>query len=306
MTMLSGFFVKFLAMLVSAFYLIGAPAAVADGETLTPPDDCNLSFHVISDVHMETNNLYRKNIYVRCLRNMQRYAPDADALIMTGDNVMNGQALENAILYGLTARLSPAKILLPVCGNHDTGNLSGRFDETYARYVRYVNVFSGLPAVDKNYYSAEINGYTFLSLASEADTDFLGYMSDTQYQWFASSLAAAAEDGKPVFVLSHYPLSWWNVGEADTESLVDTVKQYRNVYILCGHLHPNYVIETQREESVWEFCLPRLTECDEDTGETYGGTGVGMSFSVTDTAVVIRTVNFYTGRILSERTEPIV
>lgn len=297
---IAGFFTKILAGLMAMLYLIGAPFAVKDKEPDVAPEDSLLTLNIVSDIHVETNNFYRKDVYVQELRNMEKYY-NADALIMLGDNVMNGQLPEYLILNGLTDALSPADKRIMVCGNHDTGNMSGVFDKTYERYLHFHNTFSDVGEIDKGYFSTEINGYTFISLFSEDDSDDCPTISLAQYNFLKDTLDEKAVDGKPVFVLCHYPASWGDVTDNSSLNVRELIKQYDNIFYFYGHIHPSSVVTTKYTDSVYGFMLPRITECDEDTGETYDETGLGLRVYVTEDEVIVKTVNYYTAEEVAEQ-----
>ena len=306
MTKFTGFFVKALALLVAAFYLIGSPAAVTGGYRDEKPEGTLLAFNVISDTHIETNNKYRKNVYIRELRNMKEYSPADDALCMLGDNTMNSQLMEHLILNGLTDKLFPTGRRILVCGNHDSGNNGGSFKLKYNRYQNFYNWYNGGEEIDRGWFSTEINGYTFICLCSEEDTDFLEYVSREQYDWFCETLKEAAGKGKPVFVLNHYPETWMIVEGDDELDIQDELLKYDNVFYFNGHLHPGDLYTYKNSDSNYSFMLPRITECDEEDGETYDCTGLGLSVYVTGTEVIFRTINFYTAELVNTLTVPIV
>ncbi len=89
------------------------------------------------------------------------------------------------------------------------------------------------------YYHKIVNGYHFLCMAAEKpDTLVLlgqNVYGTEQVNWLARELADAAadSDGKPIFVVSHYPMTRNGVADA----LIPILTQYQNVIFIWGHEH---------------------------------------------------------------------
>lgn len=295
-------FTRFLAMFFAVVFLIGAPSALKTGDKVEKPADCVLELNVVSDIHMETNNNYRKNVYVQELRNMAAFTPGADALVMCGDNTMNGFLTEYYILEGLTARLLPGAVTLPVCGNHDVGNGNNDFYSLRSRFISQYNAYHTDGTISELWYAREVNGCTFIALGLDTNSDDDIEFSEAQIRWFAAQMERAAAAGKPVIVSGHYPFSYLD-GE-----IQNAIRSARNVYYFSGHLH-RHGISVRRiddRDDLWNFNLPRVTECDEDDGDTYSYTGLGINLQITDTAVTVNTYNFYTAKLVDSFTVPIV
>lgn len=295
-------FTRFLAMIFAVFFLIGAPSALKTGDRVETPADCVLELNVVSDIHMETNNMYRKNVYVQELRNMAAFTPGAQALVMCGDNTMNGFLTEYYILEGLTARLLPDTLMLPVCGNHDVGNGNDDFDSLRSRFISHYNAYHADGTISELWYAREVNGCTFIALGLDTNSDDDIKFSEAQIQWFAAEMDRAMASGRPVIVSCHYP---FNYLDGDLQKIIENGS---NVYYFSGHLH-RHGISVRRidgRDDLWNINLPRVTECDEDDGETYAYTGLGVNLQITQTAVTVNTYNFYTAKLVDSFTVPIV
>lgn len=306
-------FTKVLAVLMGFILLIGAPAANPEGWQNDLPEDTKLAFNVIADVHMETTNKYSRNVAVKIFRNMKEHSSHKDALVMLGDNTMNGKYSENLFLYGLLADIKPADRYLAVCGNHDTGNLGdvynnvSVFKPALTRYLHFQSTFD--TDVRNGYFTKDVNGYTFIFLYSEADTDSAMYMSEEQLNWFEEQMDLATADGKPVFVVCHYPYAdiedmddsttYENDGYADR--VEEILTSHKNVFYFCGHWHTPWITLREEAESVYFINMPRVTDCDEDDGETWYDTGLGVQVTVTGSEVILEGVNFYTCELDEER-----
>ena len=62
------------------------------------PDDLITSFAVVSDIHVETNNPASYQNLSDVLYGIKA-GEDIDTVVYTGDNVMNGQVLEDLFFY---------------------------------------------------------------------------------------------------------------------------------------------------------------------------------------------------------------
>ena len=201
-----GLFIRLLSLMAALTMLIGAPGRVRDGETLRRTDKVLTSVNVISDIHMEGNNFYRKDVYVRGMRNMAAYTPGLDALIMCGDNTMNGNAGEYYILNGLTARLLPDTEILPVCGNHDLGGSDDDLTTMRRRFINQYNAYHTDAPIDRLWYATQLNGCLFISLSEDVGDGEELTFTEAELAWFNAQLDAAQKAGVPTLVGCHFPL----------------------------------------------------------------------------------------------------
>lgn len=298
----SSAFTRFTAMLFAVIFLIGAPSALKSGDRVQSPADCVLELNVVSDIHMETNNDYRKNVYVQTLRNMAAYTPGAEALVMCGDNTMNGFLTEYYILEGLTARLLPGVLTLPACGNHDVGNGNDDFDSLRSRFISHYNAYHTDQPIHELWYSRELNGCLFIALGLENNDDDDVTFSQTQREWFALEMERATAAGMPVIVSCHYPYNYLD------DDMQEVIENSKNVYYFSGHLHRHgiSVRKINNRDDLWNINLPRVTECDEDDGDTYSFTGLGVNLQITKTTATLNVYNFYTATQEETFTVPLV
>lgn len=127
------------------------------------------------------------------------------------------------ILKHAIEEVSPGTVACYTKGNHE-GNVS---DEDFI-------TLTGMPRIGETVISAA-NAYYFYNFgAYDSQQNFL--------EEDISSLSAFLEehnDGKPIFILSHYPLHYYNdrriTGNAD--KVVDLLNQYPQAVFLWGHNH---------------------------------------------------------------------
>lgn len=298
-----GFFRKLTALFITFFMFLGVCSNGAPAHTVLDEEDCRLCVAVISDSHIEGNNLPRYNVFGTILKDAKNNSFGNDAAVFLGDNTMNGQDIESLLFYGAVKKMNVADQLITVCGNHDVGNGEGDYDKLRDRFLSYNNGVLGMD-IEKPYYYKIVNGYYFIVLAPETLCVYELPVSDEQYKFLDETLALATADGKPAFVCAHHP---WDeaelydpaTGESDwmDDTMYDILTKYDNVFYLSGHTHmPCFEGWTFNEyEGINEVNLPRCTELVNGDRETYNGTGYTVQLEVYDNEVVGRVRNSYTG-----------
>ena len=255
-------FVAFILTLINAFTLpIFGHFAGAGSYGAEDPDTVKLNFAVISDIHM-TDELARRKVLECGLWDMEHANVPLDALVLSGDLTDHGLEEEYENLKKAFSGYSPAKQILMAIGNHDTWtDEDDRYEPSKELFVKYSEEISGRK-LEECYYSTEINGYTFIVMASEG-TSTSAYISKTQLRWLRNELDKASEKGLPIFVISHWPIAethglpeTW--GDEEPEILdgsfgdqnyeVEAIlKDYENVFFITGHLHNGFVNDNQED-----------------------------------------------------------
>lgn len=284
---------RFFASILAALLMIGVTNP-GTSYSVKDAEDCSVIFSVISDVHMEGNNKTARDIFIKEAYDIKNNASGNDALVLLGDNTMNGQHIENMFLYGILNKIKPADRVFMTLGNHDTGNGIDKYDSLLKRYYSYYNDFYG-ENVNSPYYYEIVNGYYFIFLGSEEDDVNSPVVSEEQFNWLDGILAEATENGKPVFVFGHHPYTHYE----NPLILKDIFTKYKNVFIFSGHMHNYFITAENLSETVHHFNLPRVTELDSD-GNTVDSTGLGVNVGIYPDKVVIRERNFYTGEWSNE------
>ncbi len=286
-------------------------------------DDCNINFAVISDVHM-TDESARRDILELGLYDMDKAEDKLDALVMSGDMTDHGNSYQYAALAEAFSKYQPADNIVMAIGNHDTWNDEiddeHEFSQSKKLFIEYNKTIANRD-VDNVYYSTVINGYTFIMMGSEeSHTD--AYISDEQLAWLDSELTKASADGKPVFVVSHWPLAgthglplaWLdnplfedrteleeNDGGfgAQNDEVEAILQKYSNVFFINGHLHngasKKSVYGYSSVETVGNVTSVNLPCYMFSNTKGSPSTGNGFVFEVYDDEVVIRTRNFTCG-----------
>ncbi|MCR5689201.1 MAG: hypothetical protein K6G71_03040, partial [Clostridiales bacterium] len=96
-------FLRFIAALLAAVMLLGTASIRYAEYDVYDPENCLLDFSVLSDSHIEGNNIPRYNVLAGSLRDVKKNASGNDAVVFLGDNTMNCQHIENLLFHGAVA-----------------------------------------------------------------------------------------------------------------------------------------------------------------------------------------------------------
>lgn len=279
---------KILAALISLIVLLWTGAGVGSESTQSDIQGYNLSFAVLSDVHMEGNNPERFEKFAQILSDIKRNVP-SDTIAFLGDNTMNGQIIENLFFHGFINEIKPVEKVYTVMGNHDTGNGIDKYDSLSKRFWSYYNTFNN-ENVDNVYYWREVNGYRFVFLGSESDNVNTSVISETQLQWLDDVLTENDNTGKPVFVFNHHPYNYLE-NEDNAVELEKILTEHKNVFYLSGHTHTTQMDFEKFDEDSYSFNLPRCTEAT-DNADT-NDSGLGLQIYVFDNEVQVKSRRYY-------------
>lgn len=294
-------FYKIIATILAVFIYFPMGTIADYSPKVENPD---LVFSVLSDVHMEGNNIERFNLFGEGIRDINS-ATRNDALVFLGDNTMNGQTIEHTFFYGLLDRYNSIENVLVTSGNHDlcpSEQNSGDFNTQTSQFISFYNTFMD-EDIEKVYYSREINGYKFIVLASEADAGVQEYLSPEQLLWFENELKSAEASGKPVFVFNHYPHNhtWpfvWTEGhmglESDVVRLLMKASKNQIIYF-SGHLHMGLYdnqVSYINEDNITYISVPAFG-ADNNVGDAdIQDKGMGLYVEVYKNEILVRMRNF--------------
>ena len=287
---------KGLALFLAIYFLCLALPIKSDTIAPLDADNLKLQLAVMADLHTEGNSIARFKVNTQSVKHLDAVKDTADALVLLGDNTMNGQRGEALFFYGLMETVNPIRPYYPIMGNHDVGNedeSNGSFSKLRERQLDYLNTF-----VDRSltelYYSKTVNGYTLIFMAPDTEECHERNFSDAQLDWLEAQLDAAAETGLPIFIFNHHPTS--RVGDG-YDRYAQLVTKYPNTFIVVGHMHYYiYFTRVYGENVTPEIWVPCLSMMDED-GTANDKTGLGYLMEVYDNEVVFRGMNFYEGKL---------
>ncbi len=250
------------------------------------PNELIASFAVVSDIHVETNNPESYQNFSEVLNGIKA-GEDIDAVIYTGDNVMNGQVTEDLLFYSAVRSVKPAENNFVVSGNHDLGNTEGDYETLYKKFLvnnaLYLNNF-----ISKGYYYRVVNGCYIIILASEDTSTWEFRMSEEQFSWLEGVLKEADAADAPIFVFNHFPLRY--LKDSDPSRLADLLKEYDAELFVHGHIHDDMGADNfYNSYGVDSINLPRVTEITEYAA------GDGIVIEVYEDEVVVRARDFVKG-----------
>lgn len=306
-------------MAVTCFFTSGFFGKYAGKISPVDKDNVRLSFATISDSHL-TDSKLRAAMLELGFYDMEHAETPLDALVFVGDNTDHGYVEQYELLKETAAKYTPAKHMLMAVGNHDTwtedenGEDSPALTKEY--FLKYVNEITGRD-ISELYYTAEINGYTFIMLGSES-THTDAYISPAQLQWLDAEMAKAAGKGKPVFVVSHWPINGshglpgtW--GDKDPEpddggfgdqsdDIENILKKYDDVFLISGHIHSGFTAPGQKDvygylsvESDGNFHSVNLPSYMYMSTRGRISNGTGYVIEVYDDEVLIRARSYSAG-----------
>ena len=288
---------------VLAVFIFSSSGEIASYEPLDS-DNLKLNFTVISDGHIEGNNSQRHKNYGEAFCDMASAEEISQALVMVGDNTMNGQGIEEAMLYGLMNKYNKIENVLMAVGNHEVCRDDTDFEKLEKRFIKYNNAFLE-HKIDKLYHSQVIDGYHFIILATDRNSGVEQYISDVQFEWLDNELKTAAESGNPVFVFNHWPMNdifsqvWpeGHVGE-QSERLHQVLTKYDSrIFLFTGHLHMG-IFENdygiKEDGKITYINVPSFGSENDDGDADVQDTGMGLQVEVYDTQLVVRIRNFVT------------
>lgn len=293
---------RLLGFVLSGIFLLlaGSPGA-HEAYDVREPAACKLNFSVLSDSHIEGNNLPRYKIFAGCLQDVVKNSSGNDAVIFLGDNTMNCQHIENLLFHGAAARYLKGETVLPVMGNHDIGNGKGNYETLQKRWFSYTEAYFGRKLSHPYYYEV-IDGCYFIVLGMEAQLVYEMMMTEEQFAWLADVLAQANGSGKPAFVFSHYPADDVvdeNGNNTDRLSkMLAAFNETNDLFYFCGHTHmPLWLFWSFHDDLGFpEIYLPRLTElAGNGDNEIFDGSGDGVEVELYADRVLVRGRNFYRG-----------
>ncbi len=273
-------------------------------------DNVKLTFATISDTHMK-DSATRAFMMELGLSDMENADYPLDALVHAGDITDHAYEEQWQKTVDVFSKYNPAKNIILGVGNHDTwgSEEDDRFPESQERFIKYGGQIMNRE-LDKVYYSTKVNGYTFVVMSSEDDgTD--AYVSDEQLDWLDATMAEAAKDNLPIFLVFHQPLNGshglprtWGDDEPEpmdggigeqSDKVEAILQKYKNVFYISGHIHNG--IGDSFTSKAWGYksveTIGNITSVNLPSYmyPTYRGqvmSGLGFVFEVYEDEVVIR------------------
>lgn len=279
------------------------------------PGSVRLTFATMSDIHLDDTYL-RKSMLMLGFDDLEKSNYRPDALVLMGDNTDHGFLEQYKALEDAVGRYDVADNIHMIMGNHDTWTEDKGFILAERYYKEYYEKITG-NHIDKVYSSTVINGYHFITISSEEDWTY-AVISDEQIAWFENEMELASKDGKPIFVLCHWPINQTHglpvsFGEhiddpmsgglgQQSDKIASILQKYDNVFYITGHIHNGATNDKTSERygysSVEKLGGVTLVNCPSYQFFTNKGVpinGTGFVFEVYDDVVYIRLRSYIGG-----------
>lgn len=281
-------FIKQVISTLMTLLMMMSPAFGGNGTAFAPekPEEVIMSFSVVSDIHVETNNPDAYQAFSDLLAGIKA-GEHNDAVVYTGDNVMNGQLLENFFFYTAVRSVMPSENNFVVAGNHDYGNGEGNYNKFYRNFLMN-NAFYLGNKLEKPYYYRVVEGCYMIFLSSEGSSVNDCIISDEQYTWLEGIIEEAKAENATVFVFNHHPVHYLS-GDSDAK-LAEILNGYENLLYIHGHIHNKLTANSFYEQyGVKSINLPRSTEIvNYEPGD-------GIVVEVYESEILVRGRNFIDG-----------
>lgn len=265
----------------------------------------------LADTQLCNYNPSREPFLIEASEDIKNSAVPVDALLIAGDVAENGCQSEYDRVYEDLKDCGVSRYIF-CTGNHDIR--LREFKQSQERFFALLNKLNDAGHQQNNtYYSTDVNGFRFIVIGSDKTKFEDAYISEKQLEFLNSELKNATKDGKPAFVLCHYPLkdthglpdtwsnSLWESGSIGKQNdrVANILNRYDNVFFITGHLHTGFGQYTyQSLGNAHGINLPSLgiKNKDGDCNER----GIGYIIQIFGNKVVFRARNFATGEYLTD------
>lgn len=319
---------RFISYVLLVLYTIVSTFSAQYSVYKESDSDVNLTVAMMSDTHIDAKELLVQNNLRMGLENMKGFC-NPDALLVDGDLTNYGDEKSLSLFYDIVKKHSPTQNVIVSYGNHDIGHthkLNMTSDEAREMDLKYYNNFKGTD-YDKIYYSTEVNGYKFITLADEGSHWDECTITNAQLDFLDSELAEGTADGKPVFVCCHWPMngengedtcSFHNDGTYADENDVDgfetqikaVLAKYKNVFWISGHMHKGLDGDYNKNQLGFSWAETSEDGVNYVNLPTYGLVnmygvfwwGTGSVMEVYDDHVTFKAVNYRNGLEITSST----
>lgn len=302
-SLFSSLFRKIGSVFMSIFVALGlvAGSAVPSGNSIAfkNSSEVKLSAVYLSDTHIKNDGVSVQQLEL-AFDDINSSKESFDVIALTGDITDGGDNASYNLAWNAVKNAKLSATVLPAMGNHDVWSTY----ETGAKQISAkASEYTG-KKIEKPYYSYDVKGYTFIVMGSDAPSDKAN-ISPEQLSFLDSELSRATKDGKPAFVICHFPLKnthglpdVWRAGDGDIGAQSDSVRailtKYKNVFYINGHLHTGVYsasLETlNAEKGVYSLNLPAYGQ--PNAKGTFKGTGIGVYMEVYDSEVIFTARSF--------------
>ncbi|HOU10337.1 MAG TPA: metallophosphoesterase [Clostridiales bacterium] len=272
-----------------------------------------LSVSILSDTHIDARLPLGRLLLARALDDISAGGA-VDAAVVAGDMTNYGDGESLHAFYELFDKHcgGPDWVIAP--GNHDIGHVEDVTQQ--AARQRLIDTYNAYTGADTNhiYYSISVNGFRFIVLGDQSDDSWdIPDIGADQLAFLDAQLAEATANGKPAFVVCHWPVEGangqsviWEDGSMGSDNSVKVravLEKYSNVFFISGHVHTG--INGKLTQTLFGFsCV------EKKTGVTYVNLptfllvnrygipwgGMGFQMEVYECRVLFRARNYLTSK----------
>ena len=241
---------KLLALMSIIAIALTSLSGGTEGVLKASEKNMKAAFELISDMHIDSEEPVVKGIVKKGLGDIKNAKCKINGIVVAGDITNYGDASSLDTFYKIMKGVCSGERLIVAAGNHDIGHAEDRgLSNSRARknFISKYNKYTGRKA-DKIYYSAKIDGYTFITLSDESKDNWDALtVSEQQLKFLDSELKKTGGSKKPVFVICHWPANDpHGLKGIDDDMVMDSsvskkihriLKKYKNVFYISGHAH---------------------------------------------------------------------
>lgn len=306
--MLAGVIQKFLAIAL-IFGTVTTPSTDTPIKAINP-DDVRVTFTCLGDTQVNAMNGNVK-YFEALLQDVENAETTQDAMVVVGDITENSLDSEWDDITNLLLKYDFGEELILASGNHDIRLRD--YEESSKKIKDCIYKTTGR-RIESMFYSTEINGYTFIVMASESSVMEEADISVEQIKWVDETITEATATGKPVFVFVHQPLKethglplTWGDGKnlnaghigKSSDLIRETLNKHQNVILVTGHLHTGF--GQYNYEKVGNFHSVNVPGAGKKNADgDYCDYATGYSVEVYENEVIFRARDFGKGIYLSE------
>ncbi|MDD6066448.1 MAG: Ig-like domain-containing protein [Firmicutes bacterium] len=278
--------------------------------------EANMSFHMVSDAHVQNETGTAGQNFAKGLQDMQNVNPSASALVSAGDNTQNGTEEEVNAFFKILDENNPVsggKTMIAL-GNHDVRGTSGYWEDfpveengywrtAYNLYMtnneKYMPETGG-----KTYFDYWVDGYHFIILNPENSAKDTAYLTEEQLSWLDEKLGENEDISRPGFVVIHQALNdthWrsymYNGFGPQDEKVKEILSHHPQTIVLSGHIHNGFGVTEAIDRP-----YGTVVDVPAFTGSSYGlkEAGTGYEVYIYDDEVLFRARNFVTSTWMPE------
>jgi Icc protein len=242
-------------------------AASALQEEASFPKEPLLTFFLLSDLHISAGESSMTDKLHLALQDLSHWETSIDTIVLGGDLTDFGRPSDYKLLHSILGQYELPPLYANM-GNHDyydiwltdKGSFStetvpnGKTDAmSRERFQQFIG-YSDVPYAD-----VWLNGVHLIMVSQEAYVEERpevgegAWYSDEQLAWLREKMKDH-QDGKPAIVCIHQPLPAPG-NDGRTHQLIrakvfrEILEPYRNVFVLSGHTHRNFVGENHYNQT---------------------------------------------------------